>query len=184
MIPAATRQMLTELTTRLDIATAMMSQVARNFHDWAPGYPSSVIGARPASGSSSEPDGLNGVERAAVSRDEIADAAKRITKLVNQLTTPITTLYGLAELWGKATTEGAINPLGEDDDWCDSCARIHQMTPRHRGVLCRWCYDFQSLQGWLPSPSLLDAHWQGKRMTTAMVDADHPAKRRHSRRVA
>jgi len=70
--------------------------------------------------------------------------------------------------------------------WCQSCQRIKDslgrsnLQPSHvethgldnidDGPLCRWCYDFARQHAKLPSTQLLEAHRDGKRITSAMID--------------
>lgn len=51
-------------------------------------------------------------------------------------------------------------------DWCANCLRIAKCAPRHRGDLCRWCYDFKTANRHrLPPLELLRMHHEGRRIT-------------------
>lgn len=69
--------------------------------------------------------------------------------------------------------------------WCTSCLRIGAREPRSdrytTDALCRWCGDFQATQGWLPTPPLVEAHCDRRKITEAMVNAERPRKRKGRR---
>ena len=73
-----------------------------------------------------------------------------------------------------------------DDMWCKSCLRVGHFAPRATGryaQLCRWCGDFQAVQGQLPPEGLLDAHHRGVRLTSkavALALKRPPARRKKS----
>lgn len=60
--------------------------------------------------------------------------------------------------------------------WCTSCLRIGTKSPRHRGDRCRWCYEFELSEQFLPPADILRARASGKRITEQMVA---PHRQRH-----
>lgn len=72
------------------------------------------------------------------------------------------------------TSERTTSPLGgkqlDPGDWCSSCLRIGKCAPRHRGDLCRWCYDFKTAnQHRMPPIELVRMHHEGRRITEEAV---------------
>jgi len=78
-----------------------------------------------------------------------------------------------ASLMPKRATAGATPESSADPDmWCTCCLRVGHLEPRATGryrELCRWCGDFQAVQGQLPPEVLLSAHHRGTRLSAAMV---------------
>lgn len=60
-------------------------------------------------------------------------------------------------------------PHTVDIEWCSNHLRVQLCEPRHRGDLCRWCYDFQSLRKQPPPPSLLGLRHRYGRITEKQV---------------
>lgn len=57
-------------------------------------------------------------------------------------------------------------------DWCrHHFDQVGIAVPRYRGDLCQWCYRFQLAERTLPPRDLLRAKEEGRKITTAMVDA-------------
>lgn len=76
---------------------------------------------------------------------------------------------------------------GDLDGWCRSCIRDHShLEPVWDGRyvdLCRWCAEFRNAEGTDPPVPLLRARHDGRRITTAMVDAEL-ARAGHRRRTS
>lgn len=72
---------------------------------------------------------------------------------------------------------------------CRSCERLNRFEEIHRGLLCRWCYDWMlNHRGVWPPVEVLAAHHRGERITTRFADViaaslpDEPKKRRRVRK--
>lgn len=167
----------TELAERLTEAATALPRALANLSDVQPGYPNHTPGSGPASGGG-VPDGWTPLERLAINGDPAEKAMKRILKLVRDIHGPITELYSLSIAWGYDRKQGELDLSDTDHEGCMSCLRIGRFEQRSRYALyCRWCGDFISAEGRSPSVMLLQAYHDGKRITRAMVDADHPARK-------
>lgn len=79
--------------------------------------------------------------------------------------------------WATGDTP-PLTPVNVDlSMWCDNCLGVGQCSPRHRGVLCRWCYDFNAVEKFRPPPHLVEWHHQSRTITQAMVAAARPKKK-------
>lgn len=62
-------------------------------------------------------------------------------------------------------------PAGVPDvEWCSNHLRVQLCEPRHRGDLCRWCYDFQAVRRQLPPPSLLGLRHRYGRVNEKQIE--------------
>jgi hypothetical protein len=72
------------------------------------------------------------------------------------------------------------------EKWCRSHLRIGALRQRSDRYptdgVCRWCGDFRGAQGFMPSPDLLEAHRDGKRITDAMLAAAKPGRKKRKRK--
>ena len=183
----------TEIVERLHITHQRLPQTLTNLDNAMPGYPASCPGAAPSHNPTPNPDldpdgnplppvKLTTVEQLASHRDPARTAHNRIKQLLQTtLLNTINELYSLTQEWGYTPARPATT-TDTNHEWCTSCLRIDQCSDRHRGDLCRWCYDFHAIQHRQPSTDLLDKHHRGIRITQAMVTADKPATRHPKRK--
>ena len=84
--------------------------------------------------------------------------------------------------WTTHTPARTSEQLATDltDMWCRRCLTAGIRQPRHRGDLCRFCYDWQRTWRQLPPHHILTAHADGRRITTDMTPAGQ--RRRKKRR--
>jgi len=84
----------------------------------------------------------------------------------------------------KPTRQDTPDGLAIDltDTWCRSCLNAGHRSPRHRGDLCRWCYDFVTGQGFAPPADLIDQHHTGHRLTMRQVDGARMAWKAEQKR--
>lgn len=84
--------------------------------------------------------------------------------------------------WTTHTPTRTSEQLATDltDMWCRRCLTAGIRQPRHRGDLCRFCYDWQRTWRQLPPHHILTAHADGRRITTDMTPAGQ--RRRKKRR--
>lgn len=54
-------------------------------------------------------------------------------------------------------------------DWCSNHLRVEMCEPRHRGDLCRWCYDFKAVHGKMPPMALLGLRHRYGRVSEEQV---------------
>lgn len=78
-----------------------------------------------------------------------------------------------------AQTELAHDPT---DNWCRSCLRAGVRAERYRVELCRWCYEFQRLEQFIPPLSIVRARADKRRITEAMVAPHRPRREKPKRR--
>lgn len=78
------------------------------------------------------------------------------------------------------TRTGELLATDLTDMWCRRCLTAGIRQPRHRGDLCRFCYDWQRTWRQLPPHHILTAHADGRRITTDMTPAGQ--RRRKKRR--
>jgi hypothetical protein len=98
-------------------------------------------------------------------------------------------LRGMVQRWsGRAQVKVSESRRLADDAsgmWCRSHLRIGAKEPRSDKYpklgLCRWCGDFQAGEGFLPTPVLLEMHRDGRRVTSATIEAERPKKGRKRR---
>lgn len=58
----------------------------------------------------------------------------------------------------------------ESVEWCSNHLRIQQCEPRHRGDLCRFCYDFKNLRQKVPPPTILGIRHRYGRVTEKQIE--------------
>ncbi len=68
----------------------------------------------------------------------------------------------------------ADDPTGE---LCRSCLRVGRRETRHRGDLCRWCYDFERSEGFPVPPPIIEARGNYDPITENMVVPHRQAHR-------
>lgn len=101
----------------------------------------------------------------------------------------IDSLHRLTTTWGREPTvpardrkQAAELPDDLTGLWCRSCLRVGSRSPRYRGDLDRWCYEFQSAEGFLPPASILEARRDGRKITDQMVAPHRKAHRDKKKR--
>ena len=106
------------------------------------------------------------------------------TRPLNDLHNTIIDLHRTVTTWAytaavPATT--ATNQLADDptERWCRNCLNIGVREPRWRGDLCRWCYEFNASERFLPPPALLKIRQSKSRVTQRDVE---PFIRAHNER--
>lgn len=89
----------------------------------------------------------------------------------------------------SANTTGTKTPIPRDvlaDDLtgelCRSCLRIGTREPRHRGDLCRWCYEFHRGEGFLPPTPLLEIKGRRKVYDRDVEPFRHRERAKHKKR--
>jgi len=88
----------------------------------------------------------------------------------------ITVRWGYDPKKGEAADDPALLATDLTEMWCRSCLRAGARYPRWRGDLCKWCYEFNLTEGFLPPPDIIEARAAGKRITEPMV---LPHRQRH-----
>jgi len=77
---------------------------------------------------------------------------------------PVKDLAFLVRRWGYDAGEPKgvkrEQELATDltERWCRSCLRIGERVARHRGELCKWCYEFNASEQFLPPVELVAVH--------------------------
>lgn len=176
---------LDDLQTQLDQARRFLPKALENIAQEQGGYPSSTPGANASSAPTPGPDvdkygnvlptvKLTFVENLASQRDHATTARAKIIKLIHIIENPIADLRHVTTQWGYTAARPKFDKTDSNHPYCTSCLRLDRCVERHRGTLCRWCYDFHSTEDRLPSRDLLDRHHRGMKITQAMVKADHP----------
>jgi hypothetical protein len=186
-----------ELTLSTSVAElaevlANWSRTMANLDDAQPGFPSSTPGASPSTGpgpasADRRHDGVSDVVgRMATQPDEARIAQGRLLALVASIGVSAHEVYSLSRTWGFDRHQGKL----DIDDavtagWCECHQRVGLMEPIDRdryARVCRWCGDFKATEGRFPSADLLLARHEGRRITRAMIEADHPARKVRSGR--
>jgi len=188
---------LSTIHAELGEVLSAWSRTMANLDEAQPGFPSSTPGAAPGSGRSREEDPdeahLLPVERMATEPDAARQAQKRVLQLVESMRIQAHELYSLSRTWGFDRQQGKLDL--EDavaDGWCECHQRVGLNEPIDRdryARTCRWCGDFAASEGRWPSADLLLARHEGRRITRAMIEADHPVRkvrsgRKRTRRAA
>ena len=156
------------------LAAAMPAALA-NLDDNLPGY-SQGAASNSGGGKSTTSSTVSPVERISDSNDRAFAAWTRIQAIDDALDKfhhLEKELYELITTWAYPTGSpkehhAKLATVGRDE-FCSSCLRIKQCVVRYRGDLCRWCYDFQAAEQRLPAVELLQAHHDGRKITTTMV---------------
>lgn len=109
-------------------------------------------------------------------RDHLHDAHRNLT----------TALSHLHRLIPPATTIRRLRSNGpQGDPGCASCRRIGTFSPTGTGTgpHCWWCYKWTlAHDGKLPPTGVVEAHAQGRKITTRVVDEATRAERRPKRK--
>lgn len=193
-----TSQLESELTLREECSQLLAvleswPRLIRNLNASLPGFRNAVTGAAPSSGGPGEldedgnPVPYQPTERVALNTDGARVDLDRVHKLIDRIHIPVTELYSLAREWGFDPHQAKLDLEDTEHDWCTSCLRIGKCEPRDRSryaLTCRWCGDFKASEGRSPSADLLLAHHEGKRITRAMIEQDHPVGKTRKGRAA
>lgn len=82
-----------------------------------------------------------------------------------ELERPMSTVFALCQTWGYDThrpvvTKDRAELLAVDLTglWCRSHLRVGERRERSRGELCKWCRDFEALEGFMPPVDLVRIH--------------------------
>lgn len=108
-----------------------------------------------------DPDGLLMQETTALLKRLSTDAA-RLRDIIASTVPP---------------SAGAVS--NDTEDWCSNHLRIQQCEPRHRGDLCRGCYDFKNLWKRLPPPSVMGHRHRYGRITEQQIKDFLAREQRH-----
>lgn len=144
---------LEQAAGRLYLALGVLSPAWANIAAGLPGYRTTTAGHTPPEDFANLLDDPN-----LKALDDLRRTARRLLTEVTALHTQIT---------GWATPDPRpLGPLKPDlDVWCQSCLRLGTCTPIFRGVLCRWCYGFNTDYHQRPPEQLLRRHHDGERLT-------------------
>jgi hypothetical protein len=147
-----------ELEQRLDEAVT-------NIGALMPGYRADTLPVGHATGS-----GTTQPENATIVHDSAVIANAELRQLIRTTLATVRATYRIVQTWCAPPPMPKTPIVLDPDDWCVSCLRILKCAPRHRGKLCRWCYDFERAEHQRPPLELLNAHHQGRHITEQMVD--------------
>lgn len=165
---------------------ANWSRSMANLDEAQPGFPSSTPGASPppmrTTPSDRRHDGVSDlVGQMATRPDEARLARDRLLALVASIGISAHEAYSLSRTWGFDRHQGKLDiedAVGAG--WCECHQRVGLNEPIDRARYartCRWCGDFHASEGRWPSADLLLARHEGRRITRAMIEADHPARK-------
>ncbi len=99
----------------------------------------------------------------------------------------VTSLWNVTQRWApdptrpKTAVDRSALAVDLTEMWCRSCLRVGERSPRHRGELCRWCYQFQAGEGFLVPVDIVEAHAAGRKVTEQMIA---PHRQAHRDRIA
>lgn len=181
---------LAEAISELQEVVSVWARMMANLDDALPGFPSSTPGASPGSGHvpPSDPDEarLLPVERMATEPDRARRDLDEVLRLSAWIGQSAQQLYSLGRTWGFVRHQGRPDiEASVADGWCECHQRVGITEPIDEGRyarVCRWCGDFHASEGRWPSADLLLARQHGQRITRAMIEADHPARKVRSGR--
>lgn len=103
---------------------------------------------------------------AAVHPDMLDGAHDELKKLLGRLNADAARVRDIV----SAAVPPSALTMSDPAEWCANHLRIQQCEPRHRGDLCRFCYDFKNLRKRLPPPSVLGIRHRYGRITEKQVD--------------
>jgi hypothetical protein len=176
--PTTTTRLAASEAAELVAAVAALGAALANLDAAQSGYPTVSIGAAPsATHSDGEAEVSTSTERAALHPDAARTALRRIHEIVARLHDPVRELYGLTAQWSYATHTPKL-VIADNDEWCDSCLRMHRCEPRYADrKWCWFCTAFRDEFGRLPSLELLERHHRGERITQQARRDDRAARR-------
>lgn len=112
----------------------------------------------------------------AIRADDLDGAYDELQKILHRLSSDAARLR---DIISAAVPPGVALSIVDPGEWCTNHLTIQQCEPRHRGDLCRFCYDFHAVRKRLPPASILGLRHRYGRVTEKQVAA---ALSRESRR--
>ncbi len=118
-------------------------------------------------------------EAAALHHDPAREGRKVLERNAKALRNAMVNLDGLRQDWLTTTND---KPKGTQELGCDSCNRANVWSPRRQlptvagdknpryENLCQWCSDWNRAEEQYPPQSVLNAHHEGRRITSALLD--------------
>jgi len=104
-----------------------------------------------------------------------------------QMTEACVDLWTITTAWSSPATQRMESPATAEllavdltEMYCRSCLRIGWHQARHRGELCRWCYNFHITEGFMPPRRLIIMHNEQRRITEKDIA---PLRQAHQRKV-
>lgn len=157
-------ELLVETAGRLLEAEPRFETAFKTITDTLPGFRSNTLPANGGTPTGSQPENYE-----TINTDAAVTALAELKHHVRLAFASAAAVHRIVERWNPTPGTTKKTKTLDPQDWCRSCLRIAKCSPRHRGDLCRWCYDFTKSTGQQPPIELVRDHHEGRRITDERV---------------
>lgn len=162
---AAIREQLVEAAGLIYEAEQRLDAALGSIGSFMPGFRSDTLPVGHSSGDTSQPENYK-----TISADHAVVANAELRTHARLALASSRSVYNIVRAWATPPPMPKAPNVLDPGDWCASCLRIAKCSPRHRGDLCRWCYDFNRAEHQRPPVKIVRYHHEGRRITQQMVD--------------